>query len=179
MSKPTPSAPAKFLVSIISQEEGLIRDTLEFLIDGCGEMDFVSELLPFDQTNYYDAELGAPLLRRFATFAKLTDPSWLPDLKHRTNTMETEGAVGGKRRVNIDPGYIVAERLVLATGKNYSHRIYLGKGIYADLTLIYCKRGFQPLPWTYPDYASQKARTIMEQIRRKYLFQMKAAGEES
>ncbi|MFZ5994741.1 MAG: DUF4416 family protein [Thermodesulfobacteriota bacterium] len=173
MSRPKPSSPAKLLVSIIAKNESLINETITALADRWGDVDFISEVLPFDQTDYYNTELGAPLVRRFAAFETLIDPSLLPDLKHETNAAEMEGALEGRRQVNIDPGYIVAERLILATGKNYTHRIYLGKGIYADLTLIYSKGGFQTLPWTYPDYAGQKVRTIMEQIRRKYLFQMK------
>ncbi|MDP3028419.1 MAG: DUF4416 family protein [Deltaproteobacteria bacterium] len=173
MSKPRLSPPAKLLVSIIAKDEALINETIKALADRRGNVDFISEVLPFDQTDYYNTELGAPLVRRFAAFEKLIDPSLLPDLKHETNAVETEGVLEGGRRVNIDPGYIVAERLILATGKNYTHRIYLGKGIYADLTLIYSKGEFQTLPWTYPDYAGQKVRTIMEQIRRKYFFQMK------
>ncbi len=179
MSKPQSSPPAKLIVSVIGRKEDLINETIKSLTALYGEVDFISETLPFDQTDYYDAEMGTPLLRRFAAFEKLIDPSLLPDMKHDTNAMEIEAAVLGMRQVNIDPGYLVAERVVLATGKNYTHRIYLGRGIYADLTLVYRKGAFQSLPWTYPDYASQKVRTIMEQIRRKYLFQMKAAREEN
>ena len=70
--------------------------------------------------------------------------------------------------VNIDPGYLLHERFVLATGKNYSHRIYIGKGIYADLTLMYTKGKFEPLPWTYPDYASENIIDFLEKVRKKY-----------
>ena len=81
---------------------------------------------------------------------------------------------GGKRRVNIDPGYMARSRFVLATGKDFAHRIYLNRGIYADLTLIYARNGFQRLPWTYPDYGSPLMMDYLEKIRRKYIVDLKA-----
>ncbi len=173
MSTPTVSSPGKAMASILSKDRVQIDDAIASLAKRLGQADFISELLPFDYTDYYDEELGAPLLRRFVAFEQLVEVTGLPDLKLFTNTIEEQGAIEGRRRVNVDPGYIVAERLVLATGKNYTHRVYLGQGIYADLTLIYVKNHFQPLPWTYPDYASEKTRTILGQIRKKYLFQLK------
>ena len=77
------------------------------------------------------------------------------------------------RTVNIDPGYIAAAKFVLATGKDYSHRIYLGEGIYGDLTLIYRSGGYAPLPWTYPDYASEPLRNLLGLLRKRYLWQLK------
>ena len=77
--------------------------------------------------------------------------------------------------VNLDPGYMLLERFVLASGKNFSHRIYIGRRIYADLTLIYTKGRFQTLPWTYPDYAEQNMLTYLEQVRKKYVADLKQA----
>jgi len=93
-----------------------------------------------------------------------------------TNRLEGEYAKDGRRRVNIDPGYLLLERLVLASGKNFSHRIYLDNGIYADLTLIYQHGGFQKLPWTYPDYADQPMLAFLQQVRRKYALDLKQAA---
>ena len=75
--------------------------------------------------------------------------------------------------MNIDPGYIAKAHLILATGKGYSHRPYLRDGIYADLTLIYCNKAFQSLPWTYPDYAGEEMIGIFTRIRDKYVLQVK------
>jgi len=88
------------------------------------------------------------------------------------NLLEAELSRGGKRTVNIDPGYLIAERLVLASGKNNTHRIYLGKSIYADLTLIYHDKDYRPLAWTYPDYAEPKIRGWLRTLRQKYLLQL-------
>jgi hypothetical protein len=101
-------------------------------------------------------------------FKPLVEQDRLAEIKLATNAMEQACVVDGRRRVNIDPGYLLLERFVLATGKNYSHRIHIGRGIYADLTLIYRRGGYQPLPWTYPDYADQPLRLFLLAVRRKY-----------
>jgi hypothetical protein len=87
--------------------------------------------------------------------------------------MEQARSAGGRRTANIDPGYLLLERLVLATGKNYSHRIYIGRGIYADLTLIYRDGAYRALPWTYPDYAGEPLRRFLTAVRRKYAFDIR------
>jgi hypothetical protein len=98
----------------------------------------------------------------------------LAQIKVQTNLLETEQSAGGNRLVNIDPGYLLAERLVLASGKNYAHRIYLSSGIYADLTLVYRDRDYRPLAWTYPDYAEPKVRNWLRWLREKYLLQLRS-----
>ncbi len=92
----------------------------------------------------------------------------LASIKHRSNEIELEFRVGGKRQCNLDPGLISLWNFVLATGKVNAHRIYLGTGIYADLTLIFRSSSFQPLPWTYPDYASMEIRSILNDVRKNY-----------
>jgi hypothetical protein len=108
------------------------------------------------------------------------DPVELVPLKIWTNELENEFRISNsKRQVNIDPGYVSAERLVLATGKNNVHRIYLGQGVWADLTLIFEKGKFKTLPWTYPDYASAEIRSIMADLRKRYQDQIRLqTGEE-
>jgi len=109
----------------------------------------------------------------------LIDPNDLVDLKIWTVELEARFSDDmARRQVNIDPGYISIERLVLATGKNNVHRIYLGRGVWADLTLIFQQGEFRPLPWTYPDYASEAVRTVMQDIRRKYLDQLPPEAKE-
>jgi hypothetical protein len=97
----------------------------------------------------------------------------LASIKVQTNMLEDGQAEKGNRLVNIDPGYLVAERLVLASGKNYTHRIYLRKGIYADLTLIYRDKDYQPLAWTYPDYGEPEVRRWLRALREMYLLQLR------
>ena len=86
----------------------------------------------------------------------------------------------GRRRVNIDPGYLAKAHLILATGKGYTHRPYLRDGIYADLTLMYRDKTFHPLPWTYPDYAGGEVIGMLTRIREKYMLQLKGkAGDDA
>lgn len=173
MSIPQEPKPAKLFVSVISPFPERIASVLSELADRYGIMDFVSELLPFDYTEYYYSEMGRPLFRRFASFDDLISQEELPQIKVQTNLLETEQSEGGNRSVNIDPGYLLAERLVLASGKNYAHRIYLSAGIYADLTLVYRDSDYRPLPWTYPDYAEPKVRIWLQALRQKYLLQLR------
>ena len=104
-------------------------------------------------------------------FLNLVSPQSLPDIKLRTNEIEAVLARDGKRQVNIDPGFLSAERLVLATGKNFIHRVYLRDGIFADLTLIYQKGAYRPLAWTYPDYQEPEFLHYLEVLRKKLKFQ--------
>ena len=87
--------------------------------------------------------------------------------------LERRLSLGGRRLVNLDPGYLARERLVLATGKNYTHRLYVGQGLYEEVTLIYQKGAWQSLPWTYPDYAGPDLLNFLDQARKKYLWQLR------
>jgi len=124
---------------------------------------------PFTHTGYYDDELGGSPERRFLAFATLLPPDRLAWAKCETLTLERSLArEDGSRRVNLDPGLLSLERLVLATGKNYTHRIYLGRGIWADLTLIYQRGAWQSLPWTFPDYAGRELQQHLRHLREQY-----------
>jgi len=173
MSKLKKPKPVKLIMSIIFKEKEILNAVMQELSSMFGQMDFASEILPFNFTDYYCKEMGKPLKRQFISFLKLISPETLPEIKHETNKVELKYSKDEKRQANIDPGYITAERLVLATGKNFTHRIYLRNGVYADLTLIYQNKDFRPLSWTYPDYASPGIREIFKQIREKYLSQLK------
>ena len=173
MSIPQEPKPAKLFVSVISTFPDRIASVLSALADRYGTLDFVSEVIPFDYTEYYYGEMGRPLFRRFASFDDLIAQEELPQIKAQTNLLEAEQSEGGNRSVNIDPGYLLAERLVLASGKNYAHRIYLSAGIYADLALVYRDSDYQPLAWTYPDYGEPKVRLWLRALRQKYLLQLR------
>jgi len=174
MSKPQIPFPGKIFLSILSSKWELFwPKLLDILQSQWGPTDYISELLPFTQTNYYDQELGTPIQRRILAFEKLVPLDSLPNLKLFTNDLEMQYQRKNKRIFNLDPGLITYERLVLATGKNFTHRIYLGQGIFADLTLIYSKEKWQTLPWTFPDYASQLIQKHLTRIRELYKKQRK------
>jgi hypothetical protein len=168
MSQPQPPQPAKLVIALLLSDKGLLPHITTLLQRSLGELDMVSPWLDFHYTDYYTAEMGVPLYRRVLVFKKLIPQQQLAHIKCQTNEVEQALAEKGCRRVNIDPGYLLYERFVLATGKNYAHRIYIGQGIYADLTLIYQGAGYQPLPWTYPDYKAPEMRTFLLQVRQKY-----------
>ena len=168
MSRPRPPQPAKLIVGMFTADKHLISPAARELEAAFGEFELISPWWPFDFTDYYRKEMGAPLFRRMLVFRSLVKQGALPEIKLQTNLFEDSFAVGGRRRLNLDPGFLLMERFVLATGKNYSHRVYLGKGIYADLTLVYRRGGYRALDWTYPDYADPKIRSFLGIVRKKY-----------
>jgi len=162
--------PAKLFMSLFTSEENLFQQGMETFRPLFGEIDFVSERLPFPFTDYYQEEMGGPLYRHFITFERLISRVLLSEIKQTTNRLEGQFANGqGNRRLNIDPGYLSLEHVILATTKNYTHRPYLKDGIYADLTLIYRNKSYQPLEWTYPDYRQTGVIELFNQFRMKYL----------
>ena len=173
MSKPKPAKPAKLIIGIFTNTETLIDHVVNHLLNEFGAIDLVSEWFPFNDTDYYEEEMGSKLLRRMIAFKQLIDPCCLPEIKHKSIEIEKKFTVENRRRINIDPGYLTHERFVLATGKNFTHRIYIGNMIYADLTLIYQKGKWQVLPWTYPDYAKENIQSFLMRVRDKYSIDIK------
>ncbi len=174
MSQPQPPAPARLLLSVITPRKALMPELATHLTARFGPVDLSSRWFDFDYTAYYHPEMGAPLYRRMLGFRDLIDQEQLAPIKLATNLLERDYSLGVNRQINLDPGYLLRERFVLATGKNFTHRIYLQQGIYADLTLIYQKGRFQCLPWTYPDYAAPEMLEFLEEARRGYITTLKS-----
>lgn len=173
MSQPHEPDPVKLISSLFSPEKEIIDTVVGELSKIIGLVDWISPELLFDRTKYYAREMGWPLHRRFISFAQLVPADHLVEIKLKTNGIEEQYRREGNRLVNIDPGLISPERLILATGKNYVHRVYLSKGIYADLTLIFRKGSFRPVKWTYPDYATPELIGFFNEIRKKYMEQLR------
>ncbi len=173
MSIPREPPPAKLIVGLLFRDFEIRREALAQLTALYGPLDFATRAEPFSYTSYYDREMGEGILRQVVSFQDLAAADALPRIKHQTNLIETRLSSDAKRRINIDPGFLSEERVVLATGKNYTHRVYLRDGIYADLTLIYQKGGFRALPWTYPDYREANLLHYLGALRRKLIFQRK------
>jgi hypothetical protein len=173
MSTPKAPDPAKLVVSVFMKEQQVFDQIFDRLEQIAGPCDIISKWLDFDFTDYYYKEMGSPLYRRLIAFKPLIEQASLASIKLATNSLEKACLDGGNRQVNIDPGYLLSSRFVLATGKEYSHRIYIGHNIYADLTLMYTKKGFKTLEWTYPDYASSAVTGFLEKVRNKYLLDLK------
>jgi hypothetical protein len=157
--------PMKLLCGILSRRDNL-EAAKERLRAHFGEVDDEFPAIPFTYTDYYREEMGEGLFRSWVSFHGFVEPDSLPQAKLTTNRIEEEFArPDGTRTVNLDPGLIDEAKLILASTKNFAHRIYLGHGIYAEVTLIYREGSFRSLPWTYPDYADQ--RPFFEAVRRR------------
>ena len=173
MSRPRKSDKVKLISSLFSPDKSVIDRVVVQMSEIFGPIEWSSPEMFFDRTRYYAREMGWPLHRRFVSFEELISPEVLVEVKLKTNEIENEYIAGVNRRINIDPGYISPERLILATGKNYIHRIYLSKGIYADLTLIFKRGGFMPLEWTYRDYSDPEMIEYFNELRKTYMVQLK------
>jgi hypothetical protein len=165
----------KLICGMISARKELFGVTIEHLAERFGPVDLTSEIMDFDFTRYYDEEMGSPLYRQFVAFERLVSPDALVDAKCFTNELERELAdkAAGElqRAINLDPGYVESSKLVLGSMKNFAHRVYLGRGVYADLTLLAHKNKWEPLGWTFPDYASPRYHSFLTEVRNRLLEQ--------
>ena len=173
MSNPSEAEDVKLISSLFSAHANLIDRVILEMEGLFGPTDWISPAFFFDRTKYYEKEMGWPLHRRFISFKTLVRPQDIVEIKWKTNALEKKESQRGKRKINIDPGYVALERLVLATGKNYTHRIYLSKGIYADLTLIFQRGSFSPLAWTYRDYGDPESIDYFNGVRERYKRQIR------
>ncbi len=176
MGQVTRPQPVKLFAGVLTARPADLSGLRGSLEERLGPIDSESRLLDFDYTDYYEPEMGPGLVRQFWGFTRLDGAEALVDTKLFTNALEQACCVAGKRTVNIDPGYLAPARLVLASTKDFAHRLYLGRGIYGEVTLLYQKGGFRPLPWTYPDYRSQEYQEFFRQLRREYIRQLAAAA---
>jgi hypothetical protein len=181
MSQCQEPSPGKLFLSVLfrgteaPQDTAEVADVMARLRKAYGPTDVESPVLAFPFTQYYAREMGAPLWRRFFTFGGLVKRDALVDAKRHCLELEQRHAdPAGNRRVNLDPGILSVENLVLATGKNFAHRIYLGRGVFADLTLLYRNHRFKAMPWTYPDYASDEVGRLLIVMRQRLLEQLKS-----
>lgn len=172
MAKGAMPRKAKLFIAILAPEN-LLGAAENSLNAAFGSLDLKSYTFPFCFTDYYQAEMGADLHRRFVAIENLVPQDALPEIKHRTSGIERQFSVFEdgipRRRVNLDPGYLTPAKIVLASTKDYAHRMYLGQGVFGDLHLRYEHGAYQPLPWTYPDYCTQEVLAFFAQLRHLYL----------
>jgi len=173
VSIPKIPEPALVVVSVLTPTEDLLPVVLSLLTDELGKLGEQIGPLAFSFTKYYDREMGSGIRRWLWWFVELRDRSELITIKLLTNRIEQAYANEGRRKVNLDPGMLTLGSLVLATGKESSHRIYLGEGIFADLTLVYRSGSYRPLEWTYPDYADSELIGILNGLREMYKWKLK------
>ncbi|MEW6456633.1 MAG: DUF4416 family protein [Acidobacteriota bacterium] len=160
---------------IFGREEYLIKLERD-LRKKWGEIDYKTKIVPFDLTDYYEEEMGKNLKRIFYSFKSLIKPEEISKIKLRAIKIEKKykkifNPMG--RVVNIDPGYVTATALIMATTKNYSHRVPLQHGIYAHLEFLFKKNDIKYLEWTYSDLRKTDWKDEFLSIRRLYLKQIK------
>lgn len=164
--------PVQLICGIISAKDGTFTSASERLEHAFGELDICSDFFPFVFTDYYEKQMGPGLKRRFLSFKTLIDPERLSDIKLETNALEEimrRAAKSRKRLVNLDPGYLSASALVMATAKDFSHRIPLKNGIYAHLEFLFGKKDVKLLEWTYPDFRTPEYHEFFLCVRSRYL----------
>ena len=165
MGNPSPPDPAFLFIGTLYRKEECFSEAREKLKASFGEIAFQSPALPWDYSDYYKEELGSPITRAFIFFRNLINPEALAGIKLFTIDLELKLSAGGKRSINLDPGYLTSYQIVLASTKSYAHRVYLGKGIYAEVTLIHRDSRYCPHLFTYRDYASDEYIQIFERAR--------------
>ncbi len=163
--------PAKLFVGMLAQDPAWLDRATALLEECFGPVELASDTFDFDYTDYYESEMGAGLKRRFVSFERPVRLDDIVGIKLATNDLESRLAKEidstVSRPVNLDPGYLTHAKVVLATTKDYSHRIYLGRGIYAEVTLHYHKGEYQPCEWTYPDYRSTDYGRFFLEMRKR------------
>jgi hypothetical protein len=176
MGQIRPVVPVKLFVGILSSAPEIVAQVEERLIALFGSIDLRSDAYPFDSTHYYDAEMGTPIERRFVAFENLVAPAELAAAKVRTNELEADFQVrvpGRRRPVNLDPGYLEQSKIVLASTKNFYHRILISGGIYGEVTQHFEAGEWRSFPWTFPDFRSGRYNVFFLALRKTYRGQLR------
>jgi len=176
MAEAIPFTPVKLVCGIIATQEDVFTSSIAYLTDSFGPIDLTSTLMEFKFTDYYKKQMGQGLKRKFVSFAETVPPEKLSEAKIQTNMLEEEIKKqfgSAHRTVNLDPGYLTASALIMATAKDFSHRIPLQKGIYAHLEFLFGKKEVKILNWTYPDFRTDEYQQFFLTVRKIYLNQIK------
>ncbi len=169
MSRPSPPPPAFLVMGILVAAGEDAEAVLGRIRESFGPIRDATPWEPFVSTRYYDREMGPGIRRAYLWVGDPVDPAALARIKERTNRLEAGWAdAAGRRRGNLDPGLLGLANLVLATGKPAAHRIYLGRGIYAEVEYRFERGSFRPLPWTYPDYRAPETIAFFNRVRESY-----------
>jgi len=179
MAKIRTPLPVKLFVGILTSLPEIVPPVEEGLAALLGKVDFRSEPSLFDLTHYYDAAMGSPIYRYFLSFASLIEPSTIAGIKLQTNDLESSFALRFpqvRRPINLDPGYLEQSKIVLASTKNYFHRILISGGIYAEVTLHFEDGEWHSFPWTFPDYKTAPYHNFFYSLRNLYRAQLGEMG---
>ncbi len=169
--------PVKLIIGILACDEQTIHAAVDMIKANFGVCDIESPVWPFRHTEYYAEETGKEIVKKFVAIEKPIMPDKLADIKLKTNKMEEKLAakLGGNlsRPVNLDPGYIEPSKLVLASTKNFSHRIYIGKKIWAEVTLIFSRGQWKGFEYSFSDHKEDRYHEFFSQTREKLVWQLR------
>lgn len=171
--KPIEPRPVKLFCGILYREKSILQKAVKLLTDRFGNVDYNSSSFLFDVTDYYVQEMGEPIFRIFYSFENLINPAQLVQIKLECNEIEDKLAIARKRKVNLDPGYMDYDKIVLASFKYNAQKVYLNKGIYADVTMYYRKGRFIPSEWCFPDFKNGIYEKDFLEIRARYKKQIR------
>jgi hypothetical protein len=177
MTEAKPFIPWKLIIGIMYASKEYLDQTKVQLIEQYGLIDRESQSFIFDQSPYYAEQFESRVKRLLVSFEHLVDPASLSDIKLETNRREREmkeEGEGGVRVINLDPGILSASSLIMATAKDFAHRVPLQNGIYAHLELIFGKNDIRTLPWTYPDFKDSRYHSFLLETRCIYLAQLRS-----
>ncbi|MDM7926066.1 MAG: DUF4416 family protein [bacterium] len=168
MAAVSPALPVKAVCAVTFSAGIRWEDAVSGLENLLGPADGTSPVFPFDFTDYYSGEMGPGLRKLFVSFETLMAPGDLARVKRASNGLEAGWAVDGRRRVNLDPGYVTSAKLVVASAKDFAHRVCLGDGIYGDVQLQYRHGRWRRSAWTFPDYRTPLAFAFFTGVRDRY-----------
>ena len=168
MAEAKPPRQVKLFVAALHRDAALEASVVHALEEKFGSVDFSSPAVPFDATDYYDAEMGSELARTIISFAELCSPSLLPAAKQFTNSVEDRFRSDNRRRANLDVGYLDTHKIVLASCKAGGQKIFLDDGVYADMVARYAKGRFEPFPWSFADFQDGRYDRGFLRIRELY-----------
>lgn len=176
MGRVVPPQPVTPILGVIYRDASAVDDALMWIEHLMGEVELSSEEFPFDLTDHYEGEMGKDLKRRFFSFDRLADPGMLSEWKLQTNKLEEQCAqrFGEHRPINLDPGYISGAKLVLASVKGLAHRVYIGQGISAEVTMSFRDGEWIKRDYTFPDFAAGRYDAFFSKVRERHLLHLGA-----
>lgn len=173
MAETKPAFPVKYFIAVLYGNEESLQKAKKLVEDKWGRIDFEGNAHLFDVTDYYEPEMGSPIFRKLISLEKIYEPALLVEMKIQCNCFEQKLSICGKRTVNLDAGYLDHNKVLLASAKEAGQKIYLDKGIYADLAGRYKSGKYQPFEWSFPDFRDGRYDQELLLMRKRCMAQLK------
>lgn len=158
---------SRLFAAVMAHPGESVERAVGWLVKSYGPIGESHGPITFGFTDYYEPEMGTGLVKQYLVFENPFDRSELATVKTVTNAFECSCAHDDHRTVNIDPGYLCRDKLVLASTKDYYHRIYLDQGIFAEVTLHMRGGVYRSFSWTYADYKDTGVQAMLMRARAR------------